>query len=190
MTQNADTMKAAVTGQAGLEIRDVPRPRPKTHDVLVRVRVADLNRADLAGAAHHGTAGRIFIPGLDWAGEVAEMGPDVKGINIGDRVMCSGTGGYAEYAVSDWGRVLPIPKAMSYEQAATLPVALLTMHDALMTNGRLKRGEAVLIQGASSGVGLMALQIAKHMGPRLVIGSAATLPPRDRLEYFGAQLAV
>ena len=190
MTQNADTMKAAVTGQAGLEIRDVPRPRPKPHDVLVRVRVADLNRADLAGAAHHGTASPIFIPGLDWAGDVAEIGPDVKGINIGDRVMCSGTGGYAEYAVSDWGRVLPVPKAMSYEQAATLPVALLTMHDALMSNGRLKRGEAVLIQGASSGVGLMALQIAKHMGARLVIGSSTNPARRERLKDFGADLAI
>ena len=191
MTQNADTMKAAVTGASGLELREVPRPKPKPNDVLVRVRVADLNRADLAGAAHHGTATALFIPGLDWAGDVAEVGSEVKGIKVGDRVMCSGSGGYAEYAVSDWGRVLPIPsKNLSYEQAATLPVALITMHDALVTNGRLKKGEAVLIQGASSGVGLMGLQIAKHMGARLVIGSSTNPERRARLKEFGADLAI
>ncbi len=192
MTQNAKTMKAAVTGAKGLEVREVPRPQPKPHEVLVRVRVADLNRADLSGAAHHGGgASEAFIPGLDWSGDVAEVGSDVKGVKVGDRVMCSGSGGYAEYAVSDWGRTLPMPsKSLSYEQAATLPVALMTMHDALMSNGRLKRGEAVLIQGASSGVGLMGLQIAKHMGARLVIGSSTNAARRERLKEFGADLAV
>jgi NADPH2:quinone reductase len=196
MTQNAQTMKAAVAGEKGLDIREVPRPRPKPNEVLVRVRVADLNRADLAGARHlagatRGHAEAIFIPGLDWAGDVAEVGSEVTGIKVGDKVMCSGQGGYAEYAVSDWGRVLPFPAGkVSYEQAATFPVALITMHDALATNGRLKRGETVLIQGASSGVGLMGLQIAKHLGARLVIGSSTNADRRKRLAEFGCDLAV
>jgi NADPH2:quinone reductase len=190
MTQNAETMKAAVSGANGLEIREVPRPKPKPNEVLVRVRVAGLNRADLAGAAHGGHSGPIFIPGLDWSGDVAEVGAEVKGVKVGDKVMCSGGGGYAEYAVSDWGRVMPFPGAISYEQAATLPVALITMHDALATNGRLKRGETVLIQGASSAVGLMGLQIAKHLGARLVMGSSTHAGRRARLTEFGADLAV
>ena len=192
MTQNAKTMRAAVTGPKGLEVREVPRPQPKPNEVLVRVRVADLNRADLSGAAHQpGASAELFVPGLDWAGDVAEVGAEVKGVKVGDKVMCSGSGGYAEYAVSDWGRTLPFPsKSLSYEQAATLPVALMTMHDALMTNGRLKRGEAVLIQGASSGVGLMGLQIAKHMGARLVMGSSTNPARRARLKEFGADLAI
>ena len=105
--------------------------------------------------------------------------------------MCSGNGGYAEYALTDWGRVSPVPgSAMTWEQAATLPVALQTMHDALVTNGRLQKGQAVLIQGASSGVGLMGLQIARLMGARLVIGSSTNPARRARLAEFGADLAI
>jgi NADPH2:quinone reductase len=169
-------MKAAVVGEKGVEIREVPRPEPKGNEVLVRVRAAALNRADLgvaSGHRHGASGGHGAVIGLEWAGEVAAIGAEVKGVRPGDRVMCSGSGGYAEYAVSDWGRVSPIPaNNMSYAQAATLPVALQTMHDALVTNGRLKPSESVLIQGASSGVGLMGLQIAKLMGAGLVIGTS------------------
>ena len=161
--------------------------------MLVRVRAAALNRADLATArgVPHGSHGGIGAAvGLEWAGEVIETGPEVTGYRPGERVMCSGTGGYAEYAVTDWGRVNPIPEGMSFEQAATLPVALLTLHNALITAGRLRRGESVMIQGASSGVGLMGLQIAKLMGAKLVIGSSTNNARRARLKDFGADLAV
>jgi NADPH:quinone reductase len=187
-------MKAAVVGEKGLEIRDVPRPEPKANEVLVRVRAAGLNRAELAVAAghRHGTVGGAgTIVGLEWSGEVAAVGAEVKGVKPGDRVMCSGSGGYAEYAVCDWGRVSPIPaNNMTFPQAATLPVALQTMHDALVGNGRLKSGESVLIQGASSGVGLMGLQIAKLKGARLVIGTSTSAERRARLKEFGADLAL
>ena len=83
-----------------------------------------------------------------------------------------------------------MPSGMSFEQAATLPVALHTMHDALVTNGRLKAGESVLIQGASTGVGIMGLQIAKHKGARLVIGSSTNETRRARLKDFGADLVI
>ena len=104
--------------------------------------------------------------------------------------MCSGTRAFAEYAVADWGRATPIPASMRFEQAATLPVALQTMHNALVTAGRLVAGESVLIQGASSGVGLMALQIAKHMGAALVMGSSTNPMRREKLKQFGADLAI
>ena len=105
--------------------------------------------------------------------------------------MCSGAAAYAEYAVADFGRTAKIPaNNMTFPQAATLPVALQTMHDAVVTNGRLKEGEAILIQGASSGVGLMAMQIAKFKGARLVIGSSTNAERRARLSEFGADLAV
>lgn len=187
-------MKAAVVGDKGLEIRDLPQPRPKPNEVLVRIRAAGLNRAELAIAAGHrhgSQGGPGAIPGLEWSGEVVETGAEVRGIKPGDRVMCSGGGGYAEYAVTDWGRVSPIPaNNMTYPQAATLPIALQTMHDALVTNGRLKTGESVLIQGASSGVGLMGLQIAKHMGAKLVMGTSTNPARRARLKEFGADLAL
>ena len=186
---SATTMKAAVTGEKGLEVREVPRPAPKPNELLVRVRFCGLNRADVlrAGRAKGGDA---TIPGMDWSGEVVEPGAEVKGFKPGDWVMCSGTGGYAEYAVTDWGRALPIPRDRTLEQAATLPVALMTMHDALVTNGRLKPGETALIQGASSGVGLMGLQIAKLKGAKLVIGTSTNPSRRARLKDFGADLAL
>jgi NADPH:quinone reductase len=185
-------MRAGVATENGLELRDIPRPEPKPFQILVRVKAAGLNRADLAasrGSGGHGTVGATV--GIDWAGEVVEAGGEVKGgLKPGDRVMCAGAGGYAEYAVCDWGRVVPMPDNMSFEDAATLPVALGTMHDALVTNGRLRAGESVLIQGASSGVGLMALQIAKLLGAKLVIGTSTNAQRRSRLKEFGADLAV
>ena len=91
------------------------------------------------------------IPGMDWCGDVVEVGAEVRGFKTGDRVMCSGSGpgGYAEYAVTDWGRVLPAPAGLGDEQAAVTMLALQTMHDALIVNGGMKAGDAVLIQGAS-----------------------------------------
>jgi NADPH2:quinone reductase len=184
-------MKAGIATENGLELREIPQPRPKPQEVLVRVKAAGLNRADLAAAraaAGHGTMGAAI--GLEWAGEVVETGIEVQGIRAGDRVMCSGGGGYAEYAVCDLGRVIPIPASLSFEQAATLPIALITMHNALITAGRLEPGESVLIQGATSGMGLMGLKIARLKGARLVIGSATNDMRRGRLKEFGADLAV
>jgi NADPH2:quinone reductase len=186
-------MQAGVASENGLELRDIAQPRTKPNEVLVKVRAASLNRADLTTARGlpHGSHGGIGAPvGLEWAGEVLETGAQATGCKPGDRVMCSGTGGYAQYAVTDWGRVYPIPPGMSFEQAATLPVALNTMHNALVTAGRLRPGENVMIQGASSGVGLMGLQIAKLMGAALVIGSSTSDARRARLAEFGADFAV
>ena len=185
-------MKAGVATENGLELRDIPRPDPKPFQLLVKVRAAGLNRADLAAARGGGGHGNIGATvGLDWAGEVVEVGAETKGgFKPGDRVMCAGAGGYADYAVCDWGRVVTIPEDMSFEDAATLPVALGTMHDALVTNGRLKPGESVLIQGASSAVGLMALQIAKLLGAKFVIGTSTNPDRRARLKEFGADCSI
>ena len=186
-------MKAAVVTESGVAIRDVPEPRPKPNEVLVRVRACSLNRADLlvtSGHRHGSIGGPGTVPGLEWAGEVVETGAEVRDVRPGDRVMCSGSGGYAEYAVTDWGRVFPVPAGLGYEEATTLPVALQTMHDALVTNGRLRPGESVLIQGASSGVGLMALQIAKLKGAGIVIGTSTSAERRARLAEFGADAAL
>ena len=186
-------MKAAVVTETALEIREVPQPKPKPNEVLVKVRATGLNRADLPGIYGAGQHRRNpgTIPGLEWSGEVVECGSEVRGLRPGDRVMCTGQAGYAEYAVSDWGRTTPIPaNNMTWEQAATLPSALGTMHDAIVTNGHLKSGEAILIQGASSGVGLMGLQIAKARGARLVIGTSTNDARRARLKEFGADIAI
>ena len=187
-------MKAATVAVDGLALAEVAVPKPGAEQVLVRVRAVGLNRADLAVAAghQHGSTGGIgAIPGIDWTGEVVEVGAGVSHVKPGDRVMCSGAGGYAEYAVSDIGRTVALPdNNMSWEVAATLPVALQTMHNAIVTAGRFKSGETVLIQGASSGVGLMGLQIAKLMGASKVFGTSTNAARRARLAEFGCDVAV
>lgn len=187
-------MKAAVLGNDGVEIREVDKPKAGQDQVLVRVRATGLNRADLimASGRMHGSAGGAgTILGLEFAGEVAEVGPGVTEFKPGDRVMCSGGAAYAEYAVADKGRVHKIPaNNMTFVQAATLPVALQTMHNAVVGAGRLKAGETVLIQGASSGVGLVGLQIAKAKGASLVVGSSTNAERRARLKEFGADMVV
>src|SRR4029077_11062247 len=155
-------MKAYVYGPNGAEITDVVRPSPKGAQVLVRVRACGLNRADLGmtkGHAHGSAGGVGTVLGMEWAGEVAELGSDARGVKAGDRVMGSGGAAFAEYTLADHGRLFHIPSTadMSFEDAATLPIALATMHNAVVTNGALQPGQTVLIQGASSGVGLMAL---------------------------------
>src|SRR5262245_46478955 len=187
-------MKAAVVGENGVEIRDVPKPEPKPNEVLIRVRASSLNRADLLVATghQHGALGGVGARlGLECAGEVEAVGKDVTGIKAGDRVMGSAPGGYAEYAVTDAGRVHRIPaNNMTYEQAACFPVALQTMHNAVVTAGRLKRGETMLIQGASSGVGLMGMQIGQVMGAARVLGTSTNPARRTRLKEFGCDVAI
>jgi NADPH2:quinone reductase len=187
-------MKAAVVGEKGAEIRDLPKPEPAPNEVLIRVRASSLNRADVGVAAgqQHGRVGGIGARlGLECAGEIEAVGSEVRDFKPGDRVMASAPGGYAEYAVTDAGRAHRIPaNNMTYEQAACFPVALQTMHNAVVTAGRLKRGETLLIQGASSGVGLMGMQIGKLMGASLVMGTSTNADRRARLKDYGCDLAI
>ena len=187
-------MKAAVVGENGLEIKDIAEPKPAPNEVLIRVRACGLNRADsmvASGMAHGRDGGPGTVPGIEYVGEVVETGAEVDNVKPGDRVMCSGTSGWGEFATADWGRTVPIPaNNMTWAQAATLPVGLQTMHNAAITAGRMKAGETVMIQGASSGVGLLGMQIARAMGAKLVIGSSTNPERRARLYEFGADLAV
>jgi NADPH:quinone reductase-like Zn-dependent oxidoreductase len=186
-------MKAYVYGASGAAITEVPRPSPKDTQVLVRVRACGLNRADLGmtkGHAHGGAGGVGTVLGMEWAGEVAELGPATKGVKVDDRVMGSGAAGFAEYTLADPGRLFSAPSNMNFEEACTLPIALTTMHNAVVTVGGLRSGQTVMIQGASSGVGLMGLQIAKLKGAKLVVGSSTDPARRGRLKEFGADLAV
>ncbi len=187
-------MKAYILGQDGPELADAPMPKPGPEDVLVRVRACALNRADLAmarGVIHGGAGGAGAILGLEYAGEVVEVGAAVKTLKPGDRVMGSSAAAFGEYVSVDHGRVQKIPRGnMSYAEAATLPVALQTMHDAVVTHGELKAGQSILILGASSGVGLMGLQIAREKGAGVVIGTSTDPERRGKLKEFGAQLAV
>src|ERR1700756_4794137 len=134
-------MKAYVYGAKGAEITDVAKPAPKGTQVLVRVRANGLNRADLGMTKGHvhGSAGGVgTVLGMEWAGEIADLGPDARGFKVGDRVMGSGAAAFAEFTLADHGRMFPIPAGMTFADAATLPVALTTMHNALIANGHLQ----------------------------------------------------
>ena len=186
-------MKAYIYGADGAAIADIPKPAPKGTQVLVKVHACGLNRADLGmtkGHAHGAAGGVGTVLGMEWAGEVAELGPDAKGVAVGDKIMGSGGAAFAEYTLADHGRLFRTPSNMNFDEAATLPVALATMHNAVVTAGALKAGQTVMIQGASSGVGLMAMQIAKLKGAKLVIGSSTDAYRRGRLTEYGADLAV
>lgn len=187
-------MKAVVVTESGLMIQDVAMPEVGPDQVLVKVKACGLNRADLAvvsGGKYGSQGGPGTVPGLEFSGDVVGVGANVKSFKPGDKVMCSGAAAFAEYAVTDYGRAMPIPaQSMSYEQAVTLPIAIQTMHDAIVTNGQLKATDTVLVQGASTGVGLMALQIAKLLGAKRVIGTSTTAWRRDQLAKFGADVAL
>ena len=187
-------MKAVTVVESGVQIIDVDTPSPKDSEVLVKVHSCGLNRADMVvadGGAHGAAGGPGTIVGMEFSGEIIKCGQNVKNLSIGDRVMCSGASVWAEYAIADYGRVIKIPdNNMDFATASTLPIALATMHNAIVTIGNFNKGQTILIQGASSGVGLMGLQIAKHLGAKLVIGTSTKPEKFDKLKSIGADLVV
>ena len=187
-------MKAVVVTEEGVRVQNVETPKPKENEVLVKVFACGLNRADLVvadGGAHGASGGPGTIVGMEFSGEIIELGSNVKNYSIGDRVMCSGTSAWAEYAIADHGRVIKIPNNnMDYIKASTYPIALATMHNAIITAGNFAKGQSVLIQGASSGVGLMGLQISKYLGAKIVIGTSTKPDKFEKLKSFGADLVL
>jgi len=187
-------MKAITLGTSGVEISDIDPPSPQSHQVLVKVRGCGLNRSDLLetqGQNFGHTGGETKVLGGEFAGEIVELGREVEGLSVGDRVMCRGGSGWAEYALAHWRRAVVIPSEdIPWEEAACLQGAVQTMHDAIVTNGCFTANQSILIQGASSGVGLMGLQVARAMGAKLVIGTSTNPNRRARLAEFGADLAI
>jgi putative PIG3 family NAD(P)H quinone oxidoreductase len=184
-------MKAIViTGVGGpevLEVREVPAPEPHGEQVRVRVRACGVNRADLMqcrGAYPAPPGAAKEIPGLEYAGEVEALGPDVTGaIKVGDRVFgIVGGGAQAEYVVTHERLAVPIPANLGFEEAAAVPEVFLTAHDALATRARVQPGERVLVHAAGSGVGTAAVQIAHAMGCT-VFGTSRSA---DKLEQAAA----
>ena len=189
-----ERMQGAVKRGAAIVLEQLPVPQPGPHELLVRVRANSLNRADLylvEGRAHgiHGGEGTVL--GIEWSGDVIAVGESVQRFCVGDRAMCTGIGGLADYAVADWRRCLPFPGPdFEDESAACLPVALRTAHVSLTSLGRLRRGQSVLVLGASSAVGLMCLQVSKELGASLVIGTSTKPHRRAQLADFGADAAI
>ena len=186
-------MKAIfISGTGGpevLSIREVPTPEPRGDHVRVRVRACGLNRADLLqckGVYPAPPGAPADIPGLEYAGEVETLGPDVVGsLKVGDRVFgIVGGGGQAEYVITHPRLVAAVPSNLDFVQAAAVPEAFITAHDALVTQGRVVSGERVLIHAVGSGVGTAAVQLAHAMGCE-VWGTSRTADKLAKMKPFG-----
>jgi putative PIG3 family NAD(P)H quinone oxidoreductase len=185
-------MKAVVFGGKGgpevVEVREVPDPVPSRGEVLVRVRAAALNRADLLqrrGLYPPPPGLREDVPGLELAGEVVRAGDGVTAWKPGDRVMAIAAGeAQAELAVVHERMLLPVPEGLGLEQAGAIPEAGVTSHDALFTLGGLRPGWVVLVHAVGSGVSTAAIQIAKAAGAT-VIGTSRTADKLERARALG-----
>ncbi|MEU6561602.1 quinone oxidoreductase family protein [Nocardia nova] len=189
-----DGMRALVSGRGPEWVRaEVPVPRPGPGQVLIRNRAAATNNADIpmldAADPSRGGHGDEFVAGFEYAGEIAALGPDVHGWQVGDAVMGSCPASFAEYVVSDARFVLPRPDGLAPEVACALPTGLLTEHGALTVAG-FTRGHRVLITGASTGIGLIGAQLAKALGASRIIGTTRAPRKRDLLLDAGVDTVV
>jgi putative PIG3 family NAD(P)H quinone oxidoreductase len=187
-------MRAAVITRAGgpevLEVRDVDPPRVGPDDVLVRVRAAGLNRADVLqriGGYGAPAGSPRDIPGLEYAGEVIETGARVSGLAVGDRVYgISGGGAHAELIAVPASTVGHVPATLSWTDAGAIPEAFVTAHDALVTQAGLSAGARVLIHAVGSGVGLAAVQVARAVGA-IPFGTSRTADKIERARAYGLE---
>jgi NADPH:quinone reductase len=187
-------MKAIVISKPGppdvLQIREVPTPQPVADQVLVRIHAAGINRADLLQRAGHYPAppgSPADIPGLEFAGEVAAVGPEVRLWREGQRVFgIAGGGTYAEYLIAQERTLAEMPSNLSWTEAAAIPEAFMTAHDALWKQAALRPSETVLIHSVGSGVGLAAVQLVRAIGA-VPYGTSRTADKLDRARQFGME---
>ncbi len=176
-----------------LQYEDVPIPEPKPSEVLIKVDAASLNRADLSlrkGAYRISPDQLPVIPGREFAGTVEKLGANVSEFKVGQRVVgYPSLGGYAEYAVANASEARPVPDGVTSAQAAAAPTVFLTAWFGLLTDGNLKSGDWLLVQGGSSGVGTAAVQIGKHLGAK-VIATTGSEEKARRLRKLGADLTI
>ena len=169
-------------------VQEIPDPVPGKRQVAVRVHACGVNFADtlIVQGKYQERPELPFVPGSEVAGEVIALGEGVKGIALGQRVMAlTSVGGFAEIALAAADTLIPLPDGIDFTDAAAFTVAYGTSHVALETRAQLKAGETLIINGASGGVGLTALEIGKMMGAT-VIGLASTEEERALVAERGA----
>lgn len=161
---------------SGTGIRQMPEPRVKHGEVLVRVRATSINFPDilLCQGKYQLKLEPPFIPGMDISGEVVEAAHNVTDFSIGDEVVGGiRYGGFAEFVTVDAGSLRQKPKNMSFAQAASYPATYLTAYVALVCRGNLQRGETLLVHGSSGGVGLAAVDVGKLLGATVIATGAS-----------------
>lgn len=172
------------------ETRPVPQPKPG--EILVKVAGAGVNRPDVAQRIgnYPPPPGASDIPGLEIAGEVVALGEGARAFAIGDKVMAlvSG-GGYAEYCTAHESHALPVPASLSLIDAGAIPETLFTVWHNVFERGALQSGETLLVHGGSSGIGTMAIQLAKALGSKVIV----TVGSQDKCDaclQLGADRAI
>lgn len=189
-------MRAVVVSEPGgpevLQVADVPEPDVRPHDVLVDVAATAVNRADVMQRLGHypPPAGAPAWPGLECSGTVAAVGDCVSDWTVGDLVcaVLSG-GGYAERVAVPAGQVLTVPAGLGLVEAAALPEVTCTVWSNLAMVAGLRAGEVLLVHGGSSGIGTMAVQVARRLGARVAV-TAGTAEKLDRCAALGAEILV
>lgn len=175
-----------------LELSEVPAPVAGPTDLLVRVCAAGMNRADLALPKVHSTTQGTSpaIAGYEMSGTVIAMGNSCKGFSIGDRVMAPTRAAFAEQCLVDYRLAMHVPTSVNLASAAALPAWYVTAHDALKAQGNLQPGESVLIQGATSGVGIAAAQMARILRAGKIIGISRSSRRLEQLRKLGVDTLI
>ena len=172
------------------ETRAVPVPGPG--EILVKVLAAGVNRPDVAqrSGAYPPPPGASDLPGLEIAGEVVALGTGASRHKIGDKVMSLvAGGGYAQYCIAQDAQAMAVPAALSIQQAGAIPETLMTVWHNVFERGALKPGETLLIHGGSSGIGTMAIQLAKAFGSRVIV-TVGSKDKADACIKLGADKAI
>src|SRR6201987_3017597 len=172
------------------ETRAVPEPGPD--EILIKVMAAGVNRPDVAQRMGHypPPPGASDLPGLEVAGEVVALGANAKNHKLGDKVMSLvAGGGYAQYCIAQDAQAMAVPASLSIAEAGAIPETLMTVWHNVFERGALKKGETLLVHGGSSGIGTMAIQLAKAFGAK-VIGTVGSKDKADTCLKLGAARAI
>lgn len=179
-------------GPEVIRLETAPLPQPGPGQVLIEVAAAGVNRPDCLQRAggYPPPPGATDIPGLEVSGRIVAVGNDVGHLKVGDQVCALvASGGYAEYCVADAPLCLRIPAPLSLLEAAGIPETYFTVYDNVLTRGRLKAGETLLVHGGSSGIGSTAIQLAKQFGAT-VYATAGSPDKCDFCRSLGADVAI
>src|SRR5262245_38693275 len=169
-----------------------PVPVPREGEILIKVMAAGVNRPDVAQRAgfYPPPPGASDLPGLEVAGEVVALGPNARKHKLGDKVMSLvAGGGYAQYCIAQDGQAMTVPPSLTIAEAGAIPETLMTVWHNVFERGALKPGETLLIHGGSSGIGTMAIQLAKAFGSRVIVTVGAQ-DKADACVKLGADVAI